>query len=227
MSEKKPQGNKRLQLAFAVAVLIGAIILLVAVEWGAKPVESPPPPPAAPQTGSNATTPPSSSAASPSQGVAPTPASAPAPVVVEPGPTPTRAFFATPTAPPPPEERSALADALNTPATTGRQDLEIVASVLSAFTDHFRELPIGNNAEITAALAGDNTRGIALLPADHPAINAQGELVDRWGSPYFFHQIGEGLMQIRSAGPDRRLYSDDDLIVPKPEEPTPDSDPVP
>lgn len=216
MSENNDQGNKRLKLAIAVAVLIGAVILLVAVEWGAKPVGTDPPPPA--QTGSSTTTPPSSSAALPSQQGAP---SAAAPVVVEPGPTPTRAFFATPTAPPPPEERSTLADELHAPAGSGRRDLEIVASLFSTYTDHFRELPVGNNAEITASLAGDNTRGLAVIPADHPAINTEGELLDRWGTPYFFHQIGGGLMQIRSAGPDRRMHTADDLVLPPPEEPSP------
>lgn len=216
MSENNDQGSNRLKLAIAVAVLIGAVILLVAVEWGAKPVGTDPPPPA--QTGSSTTTPPSPSAASPSQEVAPPAA---APVVVEPGPTPARAFFATPHAPPPPEERSALADELHAPAGSGRRDLEIVASLFSTYTDHFRELPVGNNAEITASLAGDNTRGLAVIPADHPAINADGELLDRWGTPYFFHQIGGGLLQIRSAGPDRRMHTGDDLVLPPPEEPSP------
>jgi hypothetical protein len=216
MSENKNKGNRSLQLAFAVAVLIGAIIMLIAMERASKTGE-PPPPPDAPKTGST-TTPPSTSAASPSQGVAPKLV----PIVVEPGPTPARAFFASPSAPPPPEERSALADELNSPATDGPRDLAIVASLFTTFADHFHELPVGNNAEITAALAGDNTRGLAVIPADHRAINAQGELTDRWGTPFFFHQLGAGLMQIRSAGPDRRMHTDDDLVLPPPEPPAAD-----
>ena len=212
MSENKKQGNRRIQIAFAVAVLIGAIIMLIAMERASRPEVPPAPPPATPQTGST-TTPPSSSAASPSQGAAPRPSAAP--VVVEPGPTATRAFFASPAAPPPPPaERSPLADRLHASNTDGRADLTVVASLVSTFLDHFHEIPIGNNAEITAALAGDNGRGLAVLPADHPAINAQGELCDRWGTPFFFHQIDAGAMQVRSAGPDRRMHTTDDLVHP-------------
>jgi len=218
MSEKKKQGNRRLQLIFAGAVLIGAIILLIAMERASR-TPNISPPPDAPTTGST-TTPPSPSAASPSPGVAN--AAPAAPVVVEPGPTPTRAFFASPSTPPPPEEHSALAADLHSPRIDPRRDLAIVASLFSAYADHFRELPIGNNAEITAALAGDNPRGLAVIPADHPAIDARGELTDRWGTPYFFHQIGAGVMQIRSAGPDRRMHTQDDLVLPPPEPPAED-----
>lgn len=211
MSEKKNQGNRRLHIVFAIAVLIGAIILIVAMERAAKTSDGAGPPPDAPQSGSLAT-PPIDSAASPSPGVAPA-----STIVVEPGPTPVRAFYADPAAPPPPLERSALADELNAPANTPARDLAIVASLFTAFADHFHQLPIGNNAEITAALAGDNPRGLAVIPADHPAISREGELIDRWGTPFFFHQLGRGVMQIRSAGPDRRMYTADDTLLPKPE----------
>jgi hypothetical protein len=219
MSEKTNQGNKRLHLVFAIAVLIGAIILLIAMERASKsPGDAPPPD--APQTGSTAT-PPSTSAASPFQEGATKAPGAPA-SVVEPGPTPVRAFFATPAAPPPPQERITLADDLLSPTADPRADLAIVASLFTTYADHFRELPVGNNAEITAALAGDNTRGLAVIPADHRAIDARGELVDRWGTPFFFHQLGAGTMQIRSAGPDRRMHTSDDLVAPPPEPPSAD-----
>jgi hypothetical protein len=139
----------------------------------------------------------------------------PAAVPTEPGPTPQRAFYAAPATPPAPEARSGLADELHAAAGDGRRDLTIVASLFTAFADHYHELPVGTNAEITAALAGDNARGLAVLPADHPAINAAGELVDRWGTPYFFHQLGAGTMEVRSAGPDRRMHSADDLVQPQ------------
>ncbi|MBE2216238.1 MAG: hypothetical protein IAE82_20360, partial [Opitutaceae bacterium] len=67
MSENKKPGNKRLHLVFAIAVLIGAIIMLIAMERASKTTDHPPP--EAPKSGST-TTPPSTSAASPSPGVA-------------------------------------------------------------------------------------------------------------------------------------------------------------
>ena len=67
-------------------------------------------------------------------------------------------------------------------------------------------------AEITSALQGRNSAGAALLPRGHPAVNATGELCDRWGTPFFFHAESAARMEIRSAGPDRRFASGDDAL---------------
>ena len=39
-----------------------------------------------------------------------------------------------------------------------------------------------------------------------------GELVDRWGTPYFFHSVSAEKMEIVSAGPDKELWTDDDVV---------------
>ena len=49
------------------------------------------------------------------------------------------------------------------------------------------------------------------LPATHPALDARGRLVDRWGVPLFFHALGGGRYELRSAGPDRILWTADDI----------------
>src|SRR5580700_9340426 len=88
------------------------------------------------------------------------------------------------------EEPSRLADGLNSPAADVRSDLRLVDQIFVAYRSALRTgNPIGENAEITAALKGRNKLGFAFIPADSPAINAKGELCDRWGTPYFFHQI--------------------------------------
>lgn len=111
-------------------------------------------------------------------------------------------------------EPSRLADGLNSPRGDVRSDLRLIDEIFAAYRSALRSgNPIGENAEITAALTGRNTLGFAFIPADNPAVNAKGELCDRWGTPYFFHQIsGEG-MEIRSAGPDRRLWTADDSVL--------------
>jgi hypothetical protein len=70
--------------------------------------------------------------------------------------------------------------------------------------------PLGTNDEITRALTNRESLGDATLPDTHPAIIA-GQLVDRWGSSWFFHQQSSGVIEVRSAGPDRRLFSEDDV----------------
>lgn len=72
--------------------------------------------------------------------------------------------------------------------------------------------PVGTNAEITAALLGDNAKQVKLeLPAGS-SLNASGELCDPWGTPWFFHQLSRTKTELRSAGPDRKLYTDDDFV---------------
>jgi hypothetical protein len=44
-------------------------------------------------------------------------------------------------------------------------------------------------------------------------INGNGELVDVWGTPYFFHQLSGTDTEIHSAGPDRIMWTADDLIT--------------
>jgi hypothetical protein len=44
-------------------------------------------------------------------------------------------------------------------------------------------------------------------------INKHGELVDPWGTAYFFHQLSGKETEIRSAGPDKILWTADDLVT--------------
>jgi hypothetical protein len=112
------------------------------------------------------------------------------------------------------EERSRLGDSLNAPSGDVHADLRQVNAIFVAFRGAVRtENPVGENAEITAVLAGHNKLGYAFIPSDIPAINPKGELCDRWGMPYFFHQLSGQKMEIRSAGPDRRLWTADDEVL--------------
>lgn len=100
-----------------------------------------------------------------------------------------------------PEEIQAVRDAID--------NLEFV------FRDYAAALggnPVGTNAEITASLRGDNLRQLKLdLPAGS-SVNEDGELCDPWGTPWFFHQLSGTKMEIRSAGKDRELYTEDDFV---------------
>jgi len=110
------------------------------------------------------------------------------------------------------EEDFPIVAPLNRPDSTIARDLETLALVFDSWRSNFpREgNPVGENADITAALSGDNPLGFVLIPRNHPAINAAGELCDRWGTPFRFHQISGQVMEIRSAGPDRTFATADD-----------------
>lgn len=73
--------------------------------------------------------------------------------------------------------------------------------------------PVGTNAEIMKALGGSNPKKIKLGLPEGQQLNADGELADPWGTPYFFHQISGQEMEIRCAGPDRIMWNDDDIHV--------------
>lgn len=73
--------------------------------------------------------------------------------------------------------------------------------------------PVGTNEEITRALDGDNPKHVKFLGADGNRVNGRGELVDAWGTPYFFHQLSVMQMEVRSAGPDQTMWTADDLVV--------------
>jgi hypothetical protein len=74
--------------------------------------------------------------------------------------------------------------------------------------------PVGSNPEIAAALNGENPKQIKFIdPENGLRINGQGELVDSWGTPFFFHQLSATDTEVRSAGPDRIMWTADDLVI--------------
>jgi hypothetical protein len=82
------------------------------------------------------------------------------------------------------------------------------------FGSRFGGNPVGTNPEITKALNGDNPKQVKFISEDSGLrINARGELVDYWGTPFFFHQLSGTEMEIRCAGPDRVMWTADDLVT--------------
>ena len=82
------------------------------------------------------------------------------------------------------------------------------------YTSMFGGNPVGTNPQITRALNGENPKGVRFLkPEAGLRVNGQGELVDGWGTPFFFHQLSGTDMEIRSAGPDRKMWTSDDLVT--------------
>ena len=107
-----------------------------------------------------------------------------------------------------------LAARLNAPDSSLARDLDIVRQIFEAWQSNFPHdgNPVGENAEITAALMGENRLELALIPKGHRAVNERGELCDRWGTPFRFHQLSGTRMEIRSAGPDRKFATEDDGV---------------
>ncbi len=129
----------------------------------------------------------------------------PQPVVPPPKPV---SIASTEEAPPGPELGEL--DSGLTPATV----LENLRGVFRQYILRFHENPVGDNAEITQALNGGNPKQVIFLqPDDGMRVNARGELVDNWGTPFFFHSLSRTEMEIRSAGPDHKMWTGDDLVM--------------
>jgi len=71
--------------------------------------------------------------------------------------------------------------------------------------------PLSANEDWADMLRGRNGASEQFLPVTHVALNSSGQLVDRWGTPLFFHSLGSGRYELRSAGPDKKLWTTDDL----------------
>lgn len=120
----------------------------------------------------------------------------------------------TPMTPPTPSETllAGYADPETEPIEDVRKLHHVIGGYFSVIKDPAR-FPIGGNADLAAALKGENPNREVFLRTDHPVFSAEGLLVDRWGTPLVVHPEGWRQIELRSAGPDRKPYTADDLVI--------------
>lgn len=126
-------------------------------------------------------------------------------------PAPQTVFYSTPAKP-------AVAPAGNPhlPEYTNLEPAIVLDRLRHALHDYgamFGGNPVGSNSEITGQLNGKNPKQANFIQSEAGMrLDEHGELVDPWGTPYFFHQLSGTRMEIRSAGPDKVLWTADDLV---------------
>jgi hypothetical protein len=92
--------------------------------------------------------------------------------------------------------------------------LENMSRAIRQYGVMFGGNPVGTNPEITSQLNCNNPKHINFIDAGAGMrINENGELIDPWGTPYFFHQLSSTDMEIHSAGPDKIMWTADDLVT--------------
>ena len=101
-------------------------------------------------------------------------------------------------------------------ATTGdvQEDLKKISDLLQSYQILIKAddaMPFASNLDMAAAFRGENAHRTAFLPQQHQAFDKAGEFVDRWGKPLFFHVQSATRIEIRSAGPDREMWTEDDV----------------
>lgn len=100
------------------------------------------------------------------------------------------------------------------PSTRPEDDLHVMAHLLSnlrLLVKGDAPFRMGANEEFASALMGKNAAKEVFLEAPHACLNAKGQIVDRWGSPLFFHVRNANRIDLRSAGPDGEMWTADDL----------------
>ncbi|HEY1120304.1 MAG TPA: hypothetical protein VGE67_01835 [Haloferula sp.] len=112
-------------------------------------------------------------------------------------------------------ETEEIASRLNAADATPKEDLETLDQLVTIFrrTNEGENPSGGENDEIVRQLTGKNDKSVAVLPSKHPALAGNGQLLDRWGTPYYFHPISRDVLGLRSAGPDRKLWTTDDVAL--------------
>lgn len=195
------------RLARALALL--AVVAVTA--WLSSPRPTPPPPFTPASAVPTATPSPLVTGSDPSS---PAPLTPPAPgsgARALPSDHPTTTSAPPPNAHPVPEPAASVPPAPTLASAAAAVDQ--VRLMLRDYRTLTGENPVGTNAEIMRALMGENPRQATLGPPEGQTLNAQGELVDPWNTPLFFHQLSRTVMEIRSAGPDRVMWTEDDVVT--------------
>jgi hypothetical protein len=104
---------------------------------------------------------------------------------------------------------------LNADGFDAQHDVATLHAMLRQYLQHLHGRqghPLGNDSDLARVLTGHNPMKLVILPPTHSALTPDGRLRDRWGTPYFIHPRGHLAFEIRSAGPDRKLFTADDAI---------------
>lgn len=91
------------------------------------------------------------------------------------------------------------------PATAPVEDLRKVQRVVTGYFSVIKDatrFPIGGNADLAAALRGENANREVFIRAGSPVFSAEGLLIDRWGSPLIVHPEAWRQLELRSGGAD-------------------------
>lgn len=89
--------------------------------------------------------------------------------------------------------------------------IDVISTLISSYKIAYKENPVAqSNAAVINALTGQNPMKVIFMDPNISNI-INGELVDQWGTPYFFHAESSVKLEIRSAGQDLEMWTNDDV----------------
>jgi len=123
--------------------------------------------------------------------------------------------------PPKPEELAKIpphpmAASIGSDKLVPEKEIALVLEFFQIYRREFGAFPAGEtNAQFMNALRGTNPGKLPIFPLDHPRLDPKGNLLDPWQQPYIFHPVSRDRLEIRSAGPDKQIFTPDDLVTPR------------
>jgi hypothetical protein len=102
------------------------------------------------------------------------------------------------------------------PSTAPIEDLKKLHRVITGYFSVIKDssrFPIGGNADMAAALRGENANREVFIRPGHKIFSQIGNLIDRWGTDLHVHPEAWRRIELRSAGPDRIPYNGDDILL--------------
>jgi hypothetical protein len=104
---------------------------------------------------------------------------------------------------------------LGSPSIPPEDEPRLVWNLFDVYRQAFQSFPTGaSNAHFIHAIQGANPGRQPIFPLEHTRLDPEGNLLDAWGTPFHFHPISRHALEIRSAGPDRELFTEDDIVYP-------------
>jgi len=95
-----------------------------------------------------------------------------------------------------------------------KKDISALNDLLATLRSEIRNMDtrfISTNEDIAEVLLGKNRFNLKFIAEDSKALNEKKQIIDRWGSPVLFHVETAKEIAIRSAGPDKEMFTADDL----------------
>ncbi len=92
-------------------------------------------------------------------------------------------------------------------------DVQLIAGAVQYYEKEYGVMPpVTSNAQFIKVLMGDNPRKIEFIDMGprQDERNANGEMIDPWGTPFQFSVDDKGKFHFRSAGPDKIFGTADD-----------------
>jgi hypothetical protein len=90
-------------------------------------------------------------------------------------------------------------------------EMGAILRCIGNYSNVFHEYPEGSNAEVAKALLGQNEENRKFLAWRPQDISPSGGLKDPWGTEYHLRVEANGKVELRSAGPDRLMWTEDDV----------------